>query len=174
MGGDTKVYVTSAQTDVTKINVTRLGWFNVTALARWASLFSYFFTRNRSCLAINSMAWSCMQKALLSFTATTSLTSVLGATTLTSVFGVGQQLMTFPTFLQLKHSIVCIICRCSDGYNFNLFKKHLDENVNSQGHEQLHSLIDKCFNSLRQLSYRHYMIFMKVFFAVTNLQNRKY
>ena len=31
MGGDTKVYVTSAQTDVTKINVTTLGWFNVTA-----------------------------------------------------------------------------------------------------------------------------------------------
>ena len=64
--------------------------------------------------------------------------------------------------------------RCSDGFNFNLYKSHLDEHVNSQGREQLHSLIEKCSHSLRQLSYRHFMIFMRVFFAITNLNNRKY
>ena len=62
---------------------------------------------------------------------------------------------------------------CSDGYNFNIFKNSLEENVNSQGREQMHSIIEKCAQSLRLMSYRHYMIFMYVFFAVNNLQNRR-
>jgi hypothetical protein len=70
--------------------------------------------------------------------------------------------------------LIQLFCRCSDGYNFNIYKKHFDEPVNSQGREQMHSLIDRCSQSLRQMSYRHFMIWMRVFFAVTNLRNRKY
>ena len=67
-----------------------------------------------------------------------------------------------------------ILFRCSDGFNFNLYKRHLEETVNSQGREQMHSLLEKCTQSLRLLSYRHFMIFLRVFFAMTNLHNRKY
>ena len=63
-----------------------------------------------------------------------------------------------------------ILFRCSDGFNFNLYKRHLEETVNSQGREQMHSLLEKCTQSLRLLSYRHFMIFLRVFFAMTNLQ----
>ena len=59
---------------------------------------------------------------------------------------------------------------CSDGFNFNLYKPHLKTKPNSQGREQMHSLIAKCTDSLRLMNYRHFMIFMKVFFAVKNLE----
>ena len=62
---------------------------------------------------------------------------------------------------------------CSDSFNWNLYKKHTKEKVNSQGREQLHSLIEKCATSLRLMSYQHFMTHMKVFFACTNLHNRK-
>ena len=63
---------------------------------------------------------------------------------------------------------------CSEGFNWNLYKPTVQEKVNSQGREQLHSLINKCSESLRLMSYPNFMIFMKVFFAVTNLRNRNY
>ena len=63
---------------------------------------------------------------------------------------------------------------CSSGFNFNLYKKHLQEKPNSQGREQLHALIEKCSDSLRLMNYRHFMIFMKTFFAVKNLEQRNY
>ena len=69
--------------------------------------------------------------------------------------------------------LIIIFFSCSDGFNFNIFKKSLGQNINSQGREQMHSLIKKIAQSLRLMSYRHYMIFMYVFFAVTNLQARK-
>jgi len=50
---------------------------------------------------------------------------------------------------------------CSEGFNFNLYKQHLDMEVNSQGREQMHSLLEKCTQSLRLLSYRHFMIFLR-------------
>ena len=61
-----------------------------------------------------------------------------------------------------------------EGYNFNLYKKHIgaDYEVNSQGREELHARIDACCKSLRLMSYQHFMIFMRVFFAVTNLKSR--
>ena len=59
---------------------------------------------------------------------------------------------------------------CSDGFNFNLYKPHLKTKPNSQGREQMHSLIAKCTDILRLMNYRHFMIFMKVFFAVKNLE----
>ena len=61
---------------------------------------------------------------------------------------------------------------CSEGFNWNLYKPFIKEKVNSQGREQLHSLINKCSESLRLMSYSNFMIFMKVFFAITNLRNR--
>ena len=59
---------------------------------------------------------------------------------------------------------------CSDGFNFNLYKANLAAKPNSQGREQIHSLIEKCTESLRLMNYRHFMIFMKVFFAIKNLE----
>ena len=61
---------------------------------------------------------------------------------------------------------------CSSGFNFNLYKPHLQEKPNSQGREQLHALIEKCADSLRLMNYRHFMKFMKIFFAVKNLEQR--
>ena len=63
---------------------------------------------------------------------------------------------------------------CSDSFNFNLYKKYLknEAHINSEGREQLHSIIDACCKSLRQFNYTNYMTFLKVFFAVTNLKNR--
>lgn len=50
---------------------------------------------------------------------------------------------------------------CSESFNWNLYKKHTKETVNSQGREQLHALVEKCATSLRLMSYQHFMIFMK-------------
>ena len=50
---------------------------------------------------------------------------------------------------------------CSDSYNWNIYKTHTKEEVNSQGREQLHALIERCAASLRLMSYQHFMIFMK-------------
>ena len=61
---------------------------------------------------------------------------------------------------------------CSEGFNWNLYRPVVTEKVNSQGREQLHSKISKCSESLRLMSYSNFMIFMKVFFALTNLRSR--
>ena len=50
---------------------------------------------------------------------------------------------------------------CSDGFDWNRYKHTVDETVNSQGREQMHSLVDKCSESLRLMSYENFMIFMK-------------
>ena len=63
---------------------------------------------------------------------------------------------------------------CSSGFNFNLYKPHLSPKPNSQGREQLHSLIEKCSDSLRLMSYRHFMKFMRIFFSLKNLENKSY
>ena len=61
---------------------------------------------------------------------------------------------------------------CSEGFNWNFYKHTVDGQINSQGREQLHSLVEKCSESLRLMSYENFMIFMKVFFALTNLKSR--
>ena len=61
---------------------------------------------------------------------------------------------------------------CSDSFNWNLYKKHKEETVNSQSREQLNSLVEKCAASLRLMSYQTFMQFMYAFFACTNLHNR--
>ena len=66
--------------------------------------------------------------------------------------------------------IILLLYRCSDGFNFNIYKPHLQKKPNSQGREQLHSFIQNCSESLRLMNYRHFMKFMKVFFAMTNLE----
>ena len=60
---------------------------------------------------------------------------------------------------------------CSEGFNWNIYRPTVQEKVNSQGREQLHSLVSNCSESLRLMSYSNFMIFMKIFFDVTNLRN---
>ena len=57
---------------------------------------------------------------------------------------------------------------CSEGFNWNLYKHTVDSKINSQGREQLHSLVEKCSDSLRLMSYENFIIF----FAVNNLKSR--
>ena len=63
---------------------------------------------------------------------------------------------------------------CSTSFNFNIYKEHLKTKPNSQGREQLHALVEKCTDSLRLMNYRHFMIFMRIFFAIKNLEQRNY
>ena len=59
---------------------------------------------------------------------------------------------------------------CSDGYNFNLYKKHLPPRTNSQGREQLHAKMEKFARSLVYFDYVDYMNFLKIFFGFNNLK----
>ena len=43
---------------------------------------------------------------------------------------------------------------CSESFNWNLYKKHTKETMNSQGREQFHALVEKCATSLRLMSYQ--------------------
>ena len=61
---------------------------------------------------------------------------------------------------------------CSEGFNFNLYKPTLPHGTNSQGREQMHAKLDKMVDSLIQMEYSSFMIFMKVFFGINNLRNK--
>ena len=61
---------------------------------------------------------------------------------------------------------------CSEGYNFNLYKEHLLHGTFSQGREQLHSKMEKLVDSLIQMEYSTFMLFMKLFFGINNLRNK--
>ena len=61
---------------------------------------------------------------------------------------------------------------CSEGYNFNLYKQHLPHGIYSQGREQMHSKLDKMVTSLIQMNYTSFMIFLNIFFGITNLKNK--
>ena len=65
---------------------------------------------------------------------------------------------------------------CSEGYNWNLYKASYakEEAVNSQGREQMHAILENLSKSLRLMNYQHFMLFLYVFFATTNLHNRGY
>ena len=62
---------------------------------------------------------------------------------------------------------------CSAGFNFNLYKEHIDKKANSIGREQVHAQMEKCGRHLIQLNYRNFMTGVKVFFAMTNLSRKK-
>ena len=66
---------------------------------------------------------------------------------------------------------------CSSGYNFNTYKPFTKNNVdgakNSQGREQMHSILDKLAKSLRQKNYYNFMRYMIAFFAIRNLMTTK-
>ena len=65
---------------------------------------------------------------------------------------------------------------CSEGYNWNLYKASYgkEEAVNSQGREQMHAVLENLSKSMRLLNYQHFMLFLYVFFATTNIHNRGY
>ena len=58
---------------------------------------------------------------------------------------------------------------CSDGFNFNLYKEHIDKDFNSQGREQTHSILQKLAPSLRNMNYTSYMIVLIRFFGYRNM-----
>ena len=64
---------------------------------------------------------------------------------------------------------------CSRSYNFNEYKSSIENKaghkINSQGREELHSLIIKCASSLQQKNYQNFFSWMIAFFAINNLQN---
>ena len=64
---------------------------------------------------------------------------------------------------------------CSRSYNFNEYKSAIENQaghkINSQGREELHSLIIKCASSLQQKNYQNFFSWMITFFAINNLQN---
>ena len=65
---------------------------------------------------------------------------------------------------------------CSEGFNWNLYKSSygVEEAVNSQGREQMHAILENLSKSMRLMNYQHFMLFLYVFFATTNLHNRGY
>ena len=65
---------------------------------------------------------------------------------------------------------------CSEGFNWLLYKGSYgsEEAVNSQSREQMHSALENLSKSLRLMSYQHFMLFLYVFFATTNIHNRGY
>ena len=60
---------------------------------------------------------------------------------------------------------------CSEGYNFNVYKKNIGFKINSQTREIMHSVLDKCVTSLKLKTYHDFMHWMKTFFALRNLRN---
>ena len=65
---------------------------------------------------------------------------------------------------------------CSEGFNWNLYKRSYgsQEAVNSQSREQMHSALENLSKSMRLMNYQHFMLFLYVFFATTNIHNRGY
>ena len=53
---------------------------------------------------------------------------------------------------------------CSDGYNYNLYRPLSPIHINTEGREQMHTVLEKCANTLRFMSYENFMIWMSVFF----------
>ena len=62
---------------------------------------------------------------------------------------------------------------CSSEYNFNDYKVYtkvdIDRAKNSQGREQMQSILDKLGKSLRQKNYFNFLRYMIAFFARRNL-----
>ena len=82
--------------------------------------------------------------------------------------GIVKNVSKFFSFLNLENF--------SQGYNWNLYKSTYakEEAVNSQGREQMHAILENLSKSLRLMNNQHFMLFLYVFFATTNLHNRGY
>ena len=63
---------------------------------------------------------------------------------------------------------------CSSGFNYNIYKPQMFPKPNSESREQIHSLLEKCSTSLRLISYRNFMLFLRLFFAIKNLEKRNF
>ena len=62
---------------------------------------------------------------------------------------------------------------CSQGYNSKNYRNTLPRNWNTQGREQVHSLLEQVSSSFRQTNYFSFMTLLRVFFGLTNLKNKK-
>ena len=66
---------------------------------------------------------------------------------------------------------------CSNAYNFNTYKQFTkvtaDGAKNSQGREQMHSILTKLSKSYRQKNYHNFMRHMIAFFAIRNMMIMK-
>ena len=60
---------------------------------------------------------------------------------------------------------------CSQGFNSANYKDSIPK-LNSQGREQIHSVIEKLSPSFRNMNYFSYMTMMEVFFAINNLKKK--
>ena len=61
---------------------------------------------------------------------------------------------------------------CSRGFSGQMYKKYLHQDFNSQGRENLHSVLELLSSSFRQMSYKSYMQSLRVFFGIRNLKNK--
>jgi hypothetical protein len=59
---------------------------------------------------------------------------------------------------------------CSEGYNFNEYKKVLPKGINSQTREQMHSRLNPCKKTLRLMNYPNFMIWTRLWLAIDNLK----
>ena len=60
---------------------------------------------------------------------------------------------------------------CPSSYNFNAYKEFSNVKLNSQGREQVNSLIEKCASTLRLKTYHNFMRYMIFFFSVRNIMS---
>ena len=59
---------------------------------------------------------------------------------------------------------------CSSGYDGLAYKPYLHNNLNTEGREQVHSLLEKLASSFRQTNYTSFMHLHRVFFGIRNLK----
>ena len=65
---------------------------------------------------------------------------------------------------------------CSESFDFNKHKSAITKiqgKTNSQGREQMHSILEPLAKSLRQKNYRNFMKTLIAFFAIRNLKTMK-
>ena len=60
---------------------------------------------------------------------------------------------------------------CPSSYNFNAYKEFSNVKLNSQGREQVNSLIEKCASTLRLKTYHNLMRYIIFFFSVRNIMS---
>ena len=61
---------------------------------------------------------------------------------------------------------------CSNGYDGLAYKPYLHDNFNSEGREQVHSLLEKVSSFFRQMNYTSFMHLHRVFFGIRNLKSK--
>ena len=61
---------------------------------------------------------------------------------------------------------------CSNGYDGLAYKPHLHDHFNSEGREQIHSLLEKVSSSFRQTNFTSFMHLHRIFFGIRNLKSK--